>query len=1152
MGAATVLVDGLTATAGCRFDPVEERAYVVEIGGRLLSVGADRERVVHTRDLRGATDVALSDDGRTAFVSTRDGGLSALDLATPGAVPEPITTGLGALAHIAFVPARGTVWVVQAGPQGRLLEVDPATGATTDLSDVLDGGVGLAVRADASEAFVSRPGGIVLVDVAGGGSVTPFASAGDEPGPLAWSDPGESMLLHAEPGAASRIVQIDPAGTASPLLETGDVHPAGLGTAWDQVLVSGLREVILYDPVPAPPGPQVTGLSPARGYGGDVLVLTGSGFGDWATPVDVEVGGVPATVLEHADNRLRVLTAPETQDGSVLVTVGPDTVDAGAFTIDDAPGYFDDGPPLVLSGPAPSASPGDQGLPKKGGSVFVALVTPADLAAPAASARTTIDDRWNGGGPSVSTYYDQASFGRAAVSGTVPSGWRTLSGNLLDYHWTSELTQKTDGSGNPVFDAKGHAVYETDAAGNPVPKKNADGTVKTYDNFWNVQRLAAEAVNLYRSEIDAAAPDMIAVTCFTNGAFARAVGNLSATTFAYSPAGLGISETLGKDTAYIAVNEAADWGRLAHETGHDIIDPKFVPGALLGEDVYASDLVDPSEATAAAFDMMGSHDGFHALFSGSNLENLGWLTDVHASQPNDENLAGQTNIGRVKWDRNPRSFEVELQAHGTTENTVQGRYHVLKIIVTPSLAYYVEVRQRPGATGLVFDPLLPDGGAPNQGGVVVTRVLLDSVNNNQQTRFITLAHGPTVLRSGGTAVDPLRDLTIRVVDDAVQAWPLICKVAVEWAQNVPNDPAGKFDLRIENWDDHYQTPDVWVDRKQDGLYDQPKDAEGRPLGSGDKPLVLAKNDLWCRVHNDGSDAASDVQLTFYSTTPPGVGDNGSWAPMKTVPIAAVPAGGFFDASTIWVPQVGEHTCLQVVASHQLGEVTGGNNLAQENVTEFDLSGSSPAHPLTMPIAVRNPSPERQRIHLRPDVTGRTRGYVVQIPHQWVWVDGLGERRIDVVVAAPESIGRYVEAPPVDVRISGFLERRYDEPSEDGTAPAEFRSPIGGITARCKAKPGCRIRLEAAVARRRLRYGGVVSPGGSGIPVLIVLAGGPEGDVVADEVQTGAGGGFSASVGLRKLLDRNPELQGSDLDVVAVVDRAPSTAGGRSNRVRIRP
>ncbi|UUZ49260.1 hypothetical protein LP420_02240 [Massilia sp. B-10] len=74
--------------------------------------------------------------------------------------------------------------------------------------------------------------------------------------------------------------------------------------------------------------------------------------------------------------------------------------------------------------------------------------------------------------------------------------------------------------------------------------------------------------------------------------------------------------------------------------------------------------------------------------------------------------------------------------------------------------------------------------------------------------------------------DPARALRITVINDAVQARPLVCRIRVEWAQTISDDPAGTFDLRVEPWDGNYQTPDIWVDRAPFGSFDQPFDSQG--------------------------------------------------------------------------------------------------------------------------------------------------------------------------------------------------------------------------------------------------------------------------------------------------------------------------------------
>ena len=71
---------------------------------------------------------------------------------------------------------------------------------------------------------------------------------------------------------------------------------------------------------------------------------------------------------------------------------------------------------------------------------------------------------------------------------------------------------------------------------------------------------------------------------------------------------------------------------------------------------------------------------------------------------------------------------------------------------------------------------LPLGDTPD-GGVVVTKVITGELNNYQETRLVTLLQEQTrVMVTGDEAVDPLRTLVIRVVNDNVEARPRVCRV----------------------------------------------------------------------------------------------------------------------------------------------------------------------------------------------------------------------------------------------------------------------------------------------------------------------------------------------------------------------------------------
>ena len=431
---------------------------------------------------------------------------------------------------------------------------------------------------------------------------------------------------------------------------------------------------------------------------------------------------------------------------------------------------------------------------------------------------------------------------------------------------------------------------------------------------------------------------MMAAVMFLNGGFIRAWGGWSQQNFAYNnglPRAIRTASKINLSANHqvnlIAIQETANWGRCAHEFGHNIVSAPSFSGdgtATLGEDVYDSDLVDPDAATAQSFELMGDHDT-HPLFSGYHLDKLGYYSAA--------------KVKELTWDRNPFSQEFDVVAHGLAEDTSAGRFHLIKIKIADGLHYYVQVRQRPGSTTQVYDDNIPLAGAPNQGGVIVTSAIADVLNINQQTRFITLLHPNNVLKQNDTVDDPARALRITVVNDSVQARPQVCRVRVEWAQTIADDPNGSFDLKVEPWDSNWQTPDIWVDRAPFGTFDNANDAQGRPTGNGDRPRPMEINQFHSRIHVSGGMGASNVKVTFYAVFPPGVGDNGNWAPIASQTVANIGQNSFADLFCNWTPVVGQHTCLKVYASQQLGEISGGNNSAQENVFDFEAAAGSPAH-----------------------------------------------------------------------------------------------------------------------------------------------------------------------------------------------------------------
>jgi hypothetical protein len=200
-----------------------------------------------------------------------------------------------------------------------------------------------------------------------------------------------------------------------------------------------------------------------------------------------------------------------------------------------------------------------------------------------------------------------------------------------------------------------------------------------------------------------------------------------------------------------------------------------------------------------------------------------------------------------------------------------------------------------------------------------------------------------------------------------------------------------------------------------------------------------------------------------------VGDNGNWAPLQTVVIPSIAANNFVDVNVNWVPVVGEHTCLKVYAEQQLGEITGGDNWAQENVFQFEAPAHSIPAPVSVPVAIRNPLKQRTIVLI--NVKGVPFGFTAHFPHAWVWLNPLEERRLTLTVIPTLDYLAYrkEERLPANVQVTGEIPHSYQEVIPPGVFPASIVRAIGGITARVTPKQGVTVKLEEDKERSKGRF-----------------------------------------------------------------------------------
>jgi M6 family metalloprotease-like protein len=855
------------------------------------------------------------------------------------------------------------------------------------------------------------------------------------------------------------------------------------------------------DLYPLPPsGPAIVDFQPWRGYAGTLMVIAGSGLAERRQGNYVEVGGKPARVIAAEPNRLTVITHHQTRTGPVKVTVdgmtasGPHDFEVLAWP---RPSAGEDGPPYSYAGAGAGGAPSAGTVPSTGTArILVVVCNPTDLVPPnPADTRQDVVDTF----ANVITFYDQASYGQLNVQVDVTS-FVGLLNDANYYH------RANGADGYPNIDA---AVLD--------------------------QLMAECAQGAVSQGFDLNDYSVMVASVYMPGFSVRAWGGWSDNNFAYdNGAGVSINITTTSPLGLVAQRHDADWGRAAHEFGHNLVDG----GLALGEDVYGSDLIDPAEATVNNFEMMGNHDS-HPLFSGFFMHQLGWYDP--------------SNILDLVWDRNPFSQEYDIVAHGLTQDASASRYHLIRIKVSDGLYYFLEVRQRPdpaAATPQIFDENIPlPMGGVSDGGVIVTKAITGELNNNHQTRLITLLQEQTrVMVTGEEAVDPLRTLRIVVVNDKIQARPRVCRVRIEWAQVITDTPGGDFDLRIEPWGPGWETVDIWIDRDPFGTYDN-TDSAGNPIGNGDAPRPLEINRFEARIRNDGTADANNVKVTHYAIEPPGVGDNGNWAPLSTYSVPIIPAGGSVTRHVNWVPLVGEHTCLKVAISPQLGEVTTGNNSAQENVFTFQPAAGSVPEPVVMTVAVRNPLKERSLVMI--SLQGVPYGYYVYFPHRWLWLDGLAERKLDLLIIPLIDI-RDMKQRKADVRLSGRVPRVYSEKLDMTGYPASWMAPIGGIMASVTPKHRSEVRLDDEVRPEKenhARVTGRVTPNIKDQQLRVDMAR-PDNSIVTAPAKTDEYGRFTAvfDLALKGKKPSKPQIKGMTYAFQAHIINATQLAQADSNIV----
>jgi hypothetical protein len=416
------------------------------------------------------------------------------------------------------------------------------------------------------------------------------------------------------------------------------------------------------------------------------------------------------------------------------------------------------------------------------------------------------------------------------------------------------------------------------------------------------------------------------------------------------------------------LNETSTWGRWGHEIGHEL---------QTGGPPHPSNY-------ASLFEVMdGLYPGQSGIFE------------------------KQATMGFPDWIPTGKYKLVTPPAGGTAtifaeENppALQPDFQGIKASLTfggPQLYYLISVRRRTLGDDL-FTGSTPNG-IPDE-GVLIERVLEGgdpSINDcppDNCFRWVNVignGKSNTLWHEGDTFFSATDGISIAVrkkVDDDHYT------VNVAYGEQM-NEP----DVGLNSWlappGNTYETTDIWVDSPLNGYdtykYGNWSDLMGGtvPVGNGDDPAIGQTNRVYARVRNFGAMPATDVQVTFEISDPPGVGVNDSttWKVLGQVTSAQFPdlaqimPGDHTDVFLEWVPnfpltpeqimagQFSFHTCLRVRLNHVTGETFFANQDGdgqQENVAYFQATPGgggapgTPGAPQSASMHLHNPSPSASK------------------------------------------------------------------------------------------------------------------------------------------------------------------------------------------------
>ncbi len=226
MATPASIATGLGGVIGCKYIQSTNQLVFVEFArGNVSAIDlATKSYHVLGTGYTQPEDIAVTADGKTAYITERSGDLVRVSLSSANrASATVVTSGLNSPQQLALDEAHSNAYVVEFASPGRLLRVNLVTGVKTALVSSLQNAIGVLVSADLSSAYVTQQtstgkGTLTRYDLTSSNSTLLHTSATAALFFMTWADASESALLVTERDPANLVWRVDL--TTSPVTVT--------------------------------------------------------------------------------------------------------------------------------------------------------------------------------------------------------------------------------------------------------------------------------------------------------------------------------------------------------------------------------------------------------------------------------------------------------------------------------------------------------------------------------------------------------------------------------------------------------------------------------------------------------------------------------------------------------------------------------------------------------------------------------------------------------------------------------------------------------------------------------------------------------------------------------------------------------------------